>query len=93
MEIATIVTTSLCGYIVWYLQKHTCFKDDTRTVNKILLRSELRQRHKQLMIDGEIEAWELTELIELHSIYKKLNGNGSGDRMIAEIKTLKLKGD
>ena len=43
------------------------------------------------MEEGEIDAEELNELEELYEIYHKKGGNGSGTKMINEIRKLKLK--
>jgi len=90
MEIATILTTSLCGYIVWYLQRHHCIKDDTKHIALIFLRGQLYDRYERLMASGEIDATELNETEEIYELYHKYGGNGTGTKMINDIRGLKL---
>ena len=90
-EILNIITTGVVGYLVWFLKGTVTTRSDTKKLNLILMRCHLYQRHRDLMEEGEIDADELNELEELYEIYHKKGGNGSGTKMINEIRKLKLK--
>ena len=90
-EILNIITTGFVGYLVWYLKTTVTNRSDSTKIDLILMRCHLYQRHRYLMEAGEVDAEELNELEELYEIYHRKRGNGSGTKMINEIRKLKLK--
>lgn len=86
-----IVTTALCGYLVWYLKGHVGKRDNLSRAMKILLRGEIYKLHRLYMRRGEIEPQELYEFRELCSVYRYFRGNGTGEKMEQDIVNLPLK--
>ena len=91
--IISIVTTSLSGYLVWWLQQNKSKKDYTQEALKILLKSELKKEYIELMQKGYVTFEELENVNEVYEAYHNLKGNGTGTKMIEEIRNLPLKED
>ena len=58
----------------------------------ILLRKEIRDYYGEYEHKDEIPLDEWEEIEATHNVYKKLDGNHSGDRMFEEMKSKHLKG-
>ena len=59
--------------------------------NKALMRDVIRNAHREAIMDGSIDEDELEHLEEVYSIYHALNGNGTGDRWMNELRSLPRK--
>lgn len=92
-EIMSIVTTALCGYIVWYLKEQFDNKNKIGKVMKILLRGEIYHLHQKYMERKYIEPKELSEFLELCDLYAYYKGNGTGEKMREDVKSLELRGE
>ena len=87
---------------LWALYKAICWVMDRYKIgekrkeylllqksNKLVLRQIIRDTHKEALAAGYIDEDELEHLEEVYTLYKKLNGNGTGDRWMKEIRKLK----
>lgn len=93
MDLLIVVTTTMSGYVVWYLKKHVDFKADAKETYIILLRGCLYTRYKEVIEKGEINVNDLNEIEHIYYLYHKYGGNGSGTKMINEIRKLKFVED
>lgn len=59
----------------------------------ILLRQEIRDYYNEYEYKEEIPVSDWEEIEATHNVYKKLNGNHSGDRMYEELKSKHLQGE
>ena len=91
--IISIVTTALSGYLVWWLQQNKSKKDYTQEALKILLKSELKKVYIELVKKGFVTFDELENANEIYEAYHNLKGNGTGTKMIEEIRKLPIKED
>mgnify|MGYP007032334287 FL=1 len=88
----SIVLTSLCGYLTWYMQKKVTLKSSTSEALKILLRKELRELYQEAHRRGYTTLDELEEYNELYEIYhNQLNGNGTGTKLFNDYQKLEVK--
>ena len=73
-----LILTPMMGMIVWMLKKS--FNDRCTASNgiKLLLKSQLRQLHKEHMEAGKISADDVVEFNEIYDAYHELKGNGLG---------------
>lgn len=62
-----------------------------KEANKLMMREVIRNAHIEAITNGFIDEDELQHLEEVYHIYHSLNGNGTGDRWIQEIRNLKRK--
>ena len=89
--IISIVTTALSGYLVWWLQQNKSKKDYTQEALKILLKGELKKVYIELVKKGFVTFDELESANEIYEAYHNLKGNGTGTKMIEEIRKLPIK--
>ena len=68
-SIVSIVVTSFCGYLVWWLQKHSNNKDAEREGIKLLLRSTMKQYYNEYKDAGKISSTDYTEFEEMYKVY------------------------
>ena len=61
--------------------------------NKLIMRQIIRNAHEEALAAGYIDEDELEHLEEVYALYKRLNGNGTGDRWMKEIRKLKKISD
>lgn len=87
----TIILTSLCGYITWYLQKKFSDKSATAEALKVLLRKELRELYNEANSRGFVTTDELEEYTKLYEAYHSLGGNGTGTILYNAFSRLPVK--
>lgn len=87
----TIILTSLCGYITWYLQKKFSDKSATTEALKVLLRKELRELYNEANSRGFVTTDELDEYTKLYEAYHSLGGNGTGTILYNAFSRLPVK--
>lgn len=87
----TIILTSLCGYITWYLQKKFSDKSATAEALKVLLRKELRELYNEANSRGFVTTDELDEYTKLYEAYHSLGGNGTGTILYNAFSRLPVK--
>jgi len=87
----TIILTSLCGYITWYLQKKFSDKSATAEALKVLLRKELRELYNEANSRGFVTTDELEEYTKLYEAYHGLGGNGTGTILYNAFSRLPVK--
>lgn len=87
----TIILTSLCGYITWYLQKKFSDKSATAEALKVLLRKELRELYNEVNSRGFVTTDELEEYTKLYEAYQGLGGNGTGTILYNAFSRLPVK--
>lgn len=87
----TIILTSLCGYITWYLQKKFSDKSATAEALKVLLRKELRELYNEANSRGFVTTDELEEYTKLYEVYHGLGGNGTGTILYNAFSRLPVK--
>lgn len=87
----TIILTSLCGYITWYLQKKFSDKSATAEALKVLLRKELRELYNEANSRGFVTTDELDEYTKLYEAYHNLGGNGTGTILYNAFSRLPVK--
>lgn len=87
----TIILTSLCGYITWYLQKKFSDKSATAEALKVLLRKELRELYNEANSRGFVTTDELEEYTQLYEAYHNLGGNGTGTILYNAFSRLPVK--
>lgn len=97
MEILTnllsVVMTALCTYTVWILQQNRTKKDHSHDALKILLKSQLKEYYLEYTERGYVTTDELDACIEIYETYHNLGGNGTGTKMIEDVKRLPIKED
>ena len=91
--IISIVTTALSTYLVSWSQQNKSKKDYTQEALKILLKSELTKEYIELIKKGFVTFDELESVNEVYEAYHNLKGNGTGTKMIEEIRKLPIKED
>lgn len=90
----TIILTSVCGYITWYLQKKFNNKSASGEALMVLLRKELRELFNEAQMKGYTTYEELEEYSKLYEIYHdKLGGNGTGTKLYNDYQKLPVKED
>lgn len=92
-SVLSIILTAISGYLVWWLQQNKNKKDYTQEALKILLFIELKKEYLVYMEKGFVTIDELQGSINIYTTYHNLKGNGTGTKMIEEIKKLPLKED
>lgn len=65
-------------------------KDSTRDGVRILLYDRIKSKGRKYIAAGEISTEDLEDLIVMHNTYHGLGGNGFLDKLMAEVKGLKL---
>lgn len=88
--VVSVVVTSFCGYLVWWLQKHSDKKDAEREGIKLLLRSVLKEYYNTYKQDGKISSDDFTEYEEMYNAYHNLGGNGTATKWFDKIKELDI---
>lgn len=88
--VVSVVVTSFCGYLVWWLQKHSDKKDAEREGIKLLLRSVLKEYYNTYKQDGKISSDDFTEYEEMYNAYHHLGGNGTATKWFDKIKELDI---
>ena len=78
---------------MWWLQQNKSKKDYTQEALKILLKSELKKEYIELIKKGFVTFDELENVNEVYEAYHNLKGNGTGTKMIEEIRKLPIKED
>lgn len=87
----TVVATGLISYFVWYMQRHTNNKDAVHEALKILLRETLKLHYNEYMKRGSITTDELDNCNDIYEVYHQLKGNGTGTKMIKDLRNLDIK--
>ena len=97
MEIAntvlSVVLTSICSYLVWFLQNNKKKTDYQNKALMLMLRQELKTLSKNYIEAGEITQEQYDEFSEIYETYHSLGGNGLATKLFDEIKKLDLKGE
>ena len=88
--VVSVVVTSFCGYLVWWLQKHSDKKDAEREGIKLLLRSVLKEYYNTYKQEGKISSDDFTEYEEMYNAYHHLGGNGTATKWFDKIKELDI---
>ena len=88
--VVSIVVTSFCGYLVWWLQKHSDKKDAEREGIKLLLKSVLKTYYNEYKDAGKISSTDFTEYEEMYNAYHNLGGNGTATKWFEKIKELEI---
>ena len=88
--VVSVVVTSFCGYLVWWLQKHSDKKDAEREGIKLLLRSVLKEYYNTYKQNGKISSDDFTEYEEMYNAYHHLGGNGTATKWFDKIKELDI---
>ena len=78
---------------MWWLQQNKSKKDYTQEALKILLKGELKKVYIELVKKGFVTFEELESANEIYEAYHNLKGNGTGTKMIEEIRKLPIKED
>ena len=78
---------------MWWLQQNKSKKDYTQEALKILLKSELKKEYIEFMQKGYVTFEDLENVNEVYEAYHNLKGNGTGTKMIEEIRKLPIKED
>lgn len=89
-SVVSIVVTSFCGYLVWWLQKHSNNRDAERDGIKLLLRSTMKQYYNEYKDNGKISSSDYTEFEEMYNAYHNLGGNGTATKWFNKIKELEI---
>ena len=96
----TVVSAAAGGIIAWLITKikgmkqrkadeDTELKHDLSMVKQgmqIMLRGQLYKWHDELRDKDNITVEEFREVDEIHTVYKSLGGNHTGDELYAELK-------
>lgn len=88
--VVSVVVTSFCGYLVWWLQKHSNNKDAEREGIKLLLKSVLKSYYNEYKDRGKISSQDFTEYEEMYNAYHNLGGNGTATKWFDKIKELEI---
>ena len=100
-EAIVIALPIILGYIVWLLQqqkterieaerkRHEQAEKNDKGV-MLLLRIQLIEYHDKYMSKGTIPSYVYENFVEMYEAYHALGGNGTIDKMYADIQTLKL---
>jgi len=91
--------SGIFNIITWKLNRNACLEDaeakgdsDTTAGLRILLYDRIKHLGKRYILDGEISAEDLEDLIAMHKVYHdNLSGNGFLDSVMAQVKRLKIK--
>lgn len=101
IPIYNTVTSAICGAVAAYLvatiknikqrknDEDTELKHDLSMVKQgmqIMLRGQLYKWHDELRDKDNITVEEFREVDEIHTVYKSLGGNHTGDELYAELK-------
>ena len=78
---------------MWWLQQNKSKKDYTQEALKIILKGELKKVYIELVRKGFVTFDELESANEVYDAYHNLKGNGTGTKMIEEIRKLPIKED
>ena len=65
-------------------------KDSTRDGIRILLYDRIKSKGRKYIAAQEITTEDLEDLIAMHNIYHGMGGNGFLDKIMSEVKALKL---
>ena len=65
-------------------------RDTTRDGVRILLYDRIKSKGRKYIAAKEITTEDLEDLIAMHNIYHGMGGNGFLDKLMAEVKGLKL---
>lgn len=84
------MVTSFCGYLVWWLQKHSDKKDAEREGTKLLLRSVLKEYYNEYKDRGKLSSEDFAEYEEMYNAYHNLGGNGTATKWFDKIKQLEI---
>lgn len=88
--VVSVVVTSFCGYLVWWLQKHSDNKDAEREGIKLLLRSVLKEYYNEYKDRGKLSSEDFAEYEEMYNAYHNLGGNGTATKWFDKIKQLDI---
>lgn len=72
------------------VEKRKKKKDTTRDGIRILLYDRIKSKGRKYIATQEITTEDLEDLIVMHNIYHGMGGNGFLDKLMAEVKGLKL---
>lgn len=75
-EIIVIITNSMIGYLIWYMQKRFGDKSAHKRAITVMLRHELKDIYNHCKKDGHVTQDDLEEFEDIYNIYHDLGGNG-----------------
>lgn len=87
VEILAIITTSICTYLVWFLQRK--FSDNSATFSavRMLLRREIINQYAEIMQQDTVTTEQLDEIDEVYKLYHNyFRGNGTATKLIEEVR-------
>lgn len=90
-EVITVALPVILGYIVWLLKEQ---KRSSKASDKgimLLLRAQLKEKHKEYMERGWITSSELSEFLEIYDAYHSLKGNGVATLWKEEVRRLEIR--
>lgn len=91
-NVLNIILTAFMGYVIWLLQNYKKRKDDIRDALVILLRETIEWRYTVYVSKETLTREEYHDFEGLWTVYSRLGGNGTGERMWNEIKNKPIRG-
>ena len=86
--------TAALSLISYYIKKVLNINNANAKGTMLLLRREIINDHYKFCVKGEpIQAFDLSDITEVHKAYKELGGNGLTDKMFEDIMELEIGGD
>ena len=87
----TIALPILLGYIVWILKQQKRGRDANSKGTMLLLRTQLKNLHKEYMGKNFVASSELSEFLEYYEAYHNLGGNGVAEHWKEDIEKLEVR--
>lgn len=89
--IVSILLTGVVSYMTWFMQHVAKKKTGYRAAVVVLLRNSLKAMHKEYTERGWITLDEYEEYCECYQVYSDMGGNGTGTRMMEDIKKIEIR--
>lgn len=87
------IVTALCTYMVQELKASRKMNNANAKGTMLLLRRQLIADHEKFCQKGEpMSHFEFEDMVEIHSTYKELGGNGLTDKMFEDLQAIDLAG-
>lgn len=104
LTILPIVTTSVMGYVVWYLQnqkkaniKKTEEDNRKQEANcngtKMILLYMLERLHTEYKMQGYVSHMQRDRFFEIYQAYHNLGGNGYGTALWKDVEEIEIRND
>lgn len=90
-DVISIALTALVGFLSWLLQKNMNKKDNMTEAMILVLRTGIKAYHSKCMKQNYITTEDYEYISDVYAVYKKLNGNGLGDKMMSDIQKLEMR--